>query len=92
MHGRRLLSALILLLPFLLLVIYGGNEAFALLAIGVAGVSLWEFARLVDKHSGVLGVLALLGAVGLVGATYGGGGGGFALGAVLLLSLQLAGV
>lgn len=92
MHGKRLLSALILLPLFLLLVIYGGEGAFAIVVMGVAGISLWEFARLVEKPPRALEVLALLGVIGLVGATYRGGVGWFALGVVLFLLLQLSSV
>jgi phosphatidate cytidylyltransferase len=67
-HGRRLLSALILLSLFLLLVIYGGETGFGLLAMVAAVISVWEFARLADP-SVPWRVLALLGAAGLVGAT-----------------------
>lgn len=90
MHGRRLLSALVLLPVFLLVVVYGGEAGFALLGMGVAGISQWEFNRLADRSPGVWRVLALLGAVGLVGATYGGGVEWFGLGAVLFLVLQLS--
>ncbi|MFQ5847467.1 MAG: phosphatidate cytidylyltransferase [Candidatus Methylomirabilales bacterium] len=89
-HGRRLLSALLLLTLFLLVVVFGGEAGFALMGLGVAAIGTWEFARLVDHSVGVSGVLALLSAVVLVGVTYVGGIEGFALVAVLLLLLQLS--
>lgn len=88
MHGSRLLSALVLLLLFLLLVIYGGEAGFALMAMGVAVIGVWEFTRLVDQSTGASRALTLLGAVGLVGATSLGGVEWFGLGVVLFLLLQ----
>ncbi|MFQ5655978.1 MAG: phosphatidate cytidylyltransferase [Candidatus Methylomirabilales bacterium] len=90
MHGRRVLSVLILLPVFLLVVLYGGEAAFALLMTGVAAISLWEFIRLLDRAPGVWAGIALCGAVGLLGATYGGGIEWFGLGVVVLLLVQLS--
>ncbi|MFQ5802486.1 MAG: phosphatidate cytidylyltransferase [Candidatus Methylomirabilales bacterium] len=90
MHGRRLLSALILIPLFLLVVVYGGEAGFALLTMGGAGFGLWEFMRLVDPLRGVWGILPLLGGSGLVGAAYGGGWEWFSIGLTLLLLLQLS--
>lgn len=90
MHGRRLLSALLLVPLFLLVVVYGGEAGFALLAMGVAAISLVEFTRLLDHLPGVLKVLAVTGAVVLLGATSVGGVEWFAMGVVLFLLLQLS--
>ncbi len=89
MHGRRLLSALILIPLFILIVVYGGEAGFALLMMGVAGLGLWEFIRLVDPFPRAPGMLSLLGGIGLVGAAYGGGLEWFGLGVTLLVLLQL---
>ncbi|MCH7897411.1 MAG: phosphatidate cytidylyltransferase [candidate division NC10 bacterium] len=89
MNGKRVLSAFFLLSLFLLVVIYGGEAGFALLGMGVAVISLWEFTRLVDDSPGVSRVLALVGGVVLVGATYLGGVEWFGLAVVLFLLLQL---
>ena len=88
-HGRRLLSALILLFPFLLLVIYGGERGFILLAMVAAVISVWEFTRLVDP-SVPWRAVALLGAAGLVGATSLGGMEWLGPGMLLLLLLELS--
>lgn len=90
MHGKRLLSALILIPLFILVVVYGGEKGFALLTMGVAGFGLWEFIRLVEPFPGARGMLSLLGGIGLVGAAYGGGLEWFGLGVTLLLLLQLS--
>lgn len=90
MHGRRLLSALILVPLFILVVVYGGEAGFALLMMGGAGFGLWEFIRLVDSFPGLRGMLSLLGGIGLVGAAYVGGWEWFGLGVTLLLLLQLS--
>ena len=89
MHGRRLLTALILLFPFLLLVIYGGERGFALLAMVAAVIGVWEFTRLVDP-SVPWRALALVGAGGLVGATSLRGMEWFGPGMLLLLLLELS--
>jgi phosphatidate cytidylyltransferase len=88
-HGRRLLSAVILLFLFLLLVIHGGERGFALLAMVAAGISVWEFGRLADP-SVPWRVMALLGAAGLVGVTSLRGIEWFGLGALLFLLLELS--
>ncbi len=90
MHGRRVLSALLLIPLFLVVIIYGGVAGFALLGMGVAGVSVWEFVRLVDHVPGVSRVLALLEAVVLVAATCVGGVEWFAIGVILLPLLELS--
>ena len=90
MHGRRLLSALILIPLFILVVVYGGEAGFALLMMGGAGFGLWEFIRLVDPLRGVWRILPLLGGMGLVGATYGGGLEWLSIGVTFLLLLQLS--
>ncbi len=90
MNGKRLLSALLLIPLFLLVVVYGGEAAFALLGMAVAAISLWEFTRLVNHSPGVSRVLAVPGAVALVAATYLGGWEWFSLCAVLFILLQLS--
>lgn len=89
-HGKRVLSVLILLPLFVLVVLYGGEATFALLMMSVAAISLRELNRLLDRSPGVWGGLALVGAVGLVGATYGGGVEWFGLGVVVFLMVQLS--
>lgn len=89
MHGRRILSALFLIPVFLLLVLYGGEGGFALVAMGVAGISLWEFTRLLDHVPGVSRMLALVGSVGLVAATYLGGMEWFGIGVTVVVLLEL---
>jgi phosphatidate cytidylyltransferase len=88
-HGRRLLSALILLVPFLFLVIYGGEGGFTLLVTVVAVISVWEFTRLVDPST-PWRVLSLLGAAGLVGVTSLGGMEWFGPGVLFFLLLELS--
>jgi phosphatidate cytidylyltransferase len=89
-HGTRLLSALTLLALVLLVVLYGGEEGFALLAMVVTGIGLWEFTRLVAHASGDGPPVAVPGAIALVAAAYGGGLEWFGLGAVLLLLAELS--
>jgi len=88
-HGRRLLSALILLLPFLLLIVYGGEGGFTLLAMVAAVISVWEFTRLADP-SAPWRVMSLLAAAALVGATSLRGMEWFGPGVLLFLLLALS--
>ena len=89
-HGKRVLSALILLPLFVLVVLYGGEATFALLMMAIAAISVRELNRLLDRSAGVWGGFALFGAVGLIGATYGGGVEWFGLGVVVFLMVQLS--
>lgn len=90
MHGRRLLSALILIPLFILVVFYGGEAGFVLVTMAVIGFGLWEFIRLVDPVSGVRAIPSVLGGIGLIGATYMGGLEWFGLGVALVVLLQLS--
>lgn len=90
MHGRRVLSALVLVALVLLVIFYGGEAGFALMGMGITAIGVWEFTRLPDHLQNLPRVFALLGAVVLVAATYVGGVGWFAIGLVLFLLLQLS--
>lgn len=90
MHGRRILSALVLLAVVLLVIVYGGEAGFALMGMGIAAIGLWEFTRLLGPLDSLPRVLALAGAVVLVGATYVGGAEWFAVGVVLVLLVELS--
>jgi phosphatidate cytidylyltransferase len=89
MHRERLLSVVILLPLFLLLVIYGGKGAFAVLGAAVAAIGLWEFSRMVEGRLGAEGVLVVFGGVGLVGLTYFKGVAWLSLGIIFFLMLLL---
>lgn len=88
-HGTRLLSALILLPLFILLVLYGGEAGFTLLAMVVAAIGLWEFTRLTDQSTGASRLFAVAGGVGLIAATAWGGAAWFGLGVLLLMLVEL---
>jgi phosphatidate cytidylyltransferase len=89
-HGRRVLSALVLIALFLLVIAFGGEAGFALMGMGIAAIGLWEFTRLLDHLANLPRALVLLGAVALVGATYAGGVEWFAIGVVLFVLLLLS--
>ncbi len=93
MHRQRLLSALLLVPPFLLLVRFGSPFHFALLVVLAVGVGAWEFSRLCPAGADTaLSVLTVVGAVGWVagvGSGRGIAGVGAAMAGITLLWVAL---
>jgi phosphatidate cytidylyltransferase len=94
MHRHRILSALLLVPPFILLVHFGSSRHFALLVSLVIGLAAWEFSRLCPVGTDLgSSILTASGAVlwHLAATTTGGlGGVGAALAGVLLLRVTVA--
>ena len=90
MHGRRVLSALVLVALVLLVIFYGGEAGFALMGMGITAIGVWEFTRLPEHLHNFSRGFAVLGAVVLVASTYVGGVEWFAIGLVFFLLLQLS--
>ncbi len=83
MHWKRILSALVLIPPFLLLVHSGSPSLFALVVSLVVVLAAWEFARLCPVGpEASLTVLTVLGSLGWYGAVFWTGGFGWALAVV----------
>lgn len=93
MHRQRIVSALLLVPPFLLLVHFGSPFHFALLVSLAIGLAAWEFSRLCPAGTDqCLSLLAVVGALAWhVGVTssWGAAGVGAALAGVLLLRVAL---
>jgi phosphatidate cytidylyltransferase len=75
MHRQRVLSALLLILPFLLLVQFGSPFHFALLISLVTGLAAWEFSRLCPAGADPgLSLLTVLGSLAWHAAALSGAG------------------
>jgi phosphatidate cytidylyltransferase len=91
MHRQRVLSALLLIPPFLALVHYGSPLHFSLLVSVAVGLVAWEFSRLCPAGSSPgLSVLSALGALGWHAALVAGAGAGAVAAALAAASLTWA--